>query len=215
MAETGPCQPDGHDGLICGEGNGAARIIQGTMSPSKHLALAWRATGSPPTEPPADDDLEDIVIRPHDGTIIARRKGEYWETPDGAHVNRLMEAAAWSPDSRLMIRTFEQRFNTSAIDLYAFDQDDKVTGPIDLLKILDPALHASLKRKVKNGAGYDLSVAGDRPITIDNRGQVHALIMMSVPKDGPFVYYAVTMQIVRKGSLDARILSIRPTREPS
>ena len=41
-ADMGPCKPDKHDGLICGSGDGAARVIDDTTSPSKQLALAWR-----------------------------------------------------------------------------------------------------------------------------------------------------------------------------
>ena len=48
-AEMGPCQPDSHESFICGSGNGAARVIGDTVSPSKRLALAWRGTKTPPT----------------------------------------------------------------------------------------------------------------------------------------------------------------------
>jgi hypothetical protein len=51
QAEIGPCRPDQRSGLICGEGAGAARVIGGTISQSKRLALAWRSPGLPTEEP--------------------------------------------------------------------------------------------------------------------------------------------------------------------
>ena len=214
-AEMGPCRPDGHESMICGTGEGAARVIEGTISPSRRLALAWRSTGTPPTEQPSEDgDLDNLVIRIGDGAILAKQDGEYWSTPEGGHVNRLMEHAAWSPDSRLMIETFQQRFNTSMVDVYAFDAHDKLAGPFNLLHIMEPALQARLKQRDKNVEPYMFATSGRRSFTIDNRGRVHARAMMWVPKEGPLAYFAMTIQVTRKGSaLDARILSIRPSRK--
>jgi hypothetical protein len=52
QAETGPCKPDQFNSLTCGVGPGAARVIAGTISPSKELAFAWREPGKAPTEEP-------------------------------------------------------------------------------------------------------------------------------------------------------------------
>jgi hypothetical protein len=49
QAETGPCKPDAFEGVTCGDGPGAARVIAGTVSPSKQMAFAWRAPGTAPT----------------------------------------------------------------------------------------------------------------------------------------------------------------------
>jgi hypothetical protein len=88
-AELGPCRPDKYGGLTCGEGDGAARVIDETASPSRRLALAWRSTSSPPTEPAdGDDDLELLLIRLKDGAVLSRRKTDYWDSGD-THVNRL------------------------------------------------------------------------------------------------------------------------------
>ena len=54
QAGTGPCKPDSFGGLTCGEGVGAARVIEKTTSPSKIHAFAWRSTKTPPTEQPDD-----------------------------------------------------------------------------------------------------------------------------------------------------------------
>src|SRR5262249_37829369 len=51
----GACAPDAHEGLTCGTGDGAARVIADTVSPSERLALAWRSPGGPPTEQPDED----------------------------------------------------------------------------------------------------------------------------------------------------------------
>jgi hypothetical protein len=59
-------------------------------------------------------------------------------------VNRLAESAVRSPNSRLMIKTFDQRFNTRIVDVFAFHANDKVIGPLNLFKIMQPALHARL-----------------------------------------------------------------------
>jgi hypothetical protein len=213
-AEIGPCQPDGYASMICGKGDGAARVIEGTISPSKRLALAWRSTADPPTQEPSDGNLEDLVIRIGDGAILAKQEGEYWATAQGGHVNRLIESAIWSPNSRLMIKTFDQRFNTSIVDLYAFDANDQVMGPLDLLKIMEPALQARLKQRVKNDEVYEFSASDGRHFTIDNRGLVHVLVLMWVPKNGPLSYFEMTLQVTHKGAaLDAKILSIRPSRK--
>src|SRR6266700_1121119 len=76
-AETGPCKSDGGGSMICGEGDGAARVIEGTISPSRGLALAWRFPDRPPTEAPSDPQpIEDLVIRLRDGAILAKQEGE-------------------------------------------------------------------------------------------------------------------------------------------
>ncbi len=49
-AEIGPCQPDQFDSFICGSGEGAARIIEDTLSPDKTLAFAWRNPKAAPME---------------------------------------------------------------------------------------------------------------------------------------------------------------------
>jgi hypothetical protein len=51
-AGGGPCKPDQFYGLTCGDGPGAARVIDRTISPSKRLAFAWREPGKSPTEDP-------------------------------------------------------------------------------------------------------------------------------------------------------------------
>ena len=66
-AEIGPCVPDGSEGfanrgLVCGSGAGAARVIDGTISPDGAKALAWRVEGAAPTAEPDDSDKIDLLV---------------------------------------------------------------------------------------------------------------------------------------------------------
>ena len=211
-AEIGPCRADSHNGFICGEGVGAARVIDDTVSPSKRLALAWRSTGNPPTEEPSKGDLELLVIRLNDGVVLSRRKTEYWDTESGAHVNRLQETARWSPDSHWMVNTFEERFDTPTVDLYAFGRNDDVRGPLDLHELMEHAARAQLNPRVRNDTRYSFWVFNDR-LKIDNHGLVHAPVMLWVAKDGPERDFDMTLQIVPTGEgLSAKVLSVRPAR---
>jgi hypothetical protein len=210
IGRLGPCRPDAHDGLTCGTGDGAARVLADTTSPSRRLALAWRTPGGPPTEEPDTDDLELLLIRLADGAILSKQKGAVWDTGE-AHSNRQSEKATWSPDSRLMVETYETRFSTDGLTAYALGADDKAST-LDLIKIMEPAVRAQHRRRVKDADGYEFYV---QRIAVDNRGHVRALVQMWVPKDGPFAAFAVTAAVTRKGdALAARITSIRRSNEP-
>jgi hypothetical protein len=209
IERLGPCQPDTHEGLICGTGDGAARVIADTTSPSERLALAWRTPGGPPTEEPDTDDIELLLIRLSDGAILSRRKGEYWSTGE-THSNRKEEKAAWSRDSRLMVETFDTRFSTDGVTVYGIGADDKVST-LDLLKLMEPAVRAQLRRRVKSDDGYVFLI---QRIGIDNRGRIRALVHLWVPKEGPFAAFFVTATVTRKGdALAARITAIRRSRQ--
>ena len=210
-AEMGPCQPDKFGGLTCGSGVGAARVIEDTLSPSKRLALAWRSTKGPPTEEPGDDP-EILVVRIADGAILAASKGMYWNTGE-MRANRLEEIATWSPNSRLLIRSFNSRFSTDNVDLYAFGANDEATGPFDLLKVIDPAVRTSLRRRVKDEQTYVFSISSDPAMSVGNSGLVRAAVMMWVPKDGPERNSTVTVRVIRGAkSLDARVVAVVPSR---
>ena len=209
IERLGPCKPDAHDGLICGTGDGAARVIDDTTSPSERLALAWRTPSGPPTEQPDDDDVELLLIRLADGAVLSKAKGEFWDTGE-SHSNRKQEKAAWSRDSRLMVETFDTRFSTDGVTVYAIGADDKAST-LDLIKIMEPAVRAQLRRRVKNDEGYVFLV---QRIGIDNRGRIRALVHLWVPKEGPFAAFLVTAAVTRKGdALAARITAIRRSRQ--
>jgi hypothetical protein len=213
LADMGPCQPDKFGGLTCGSGVGAARVIADTLSPSKRLALAWRSTKGPPTEDPIGD-TEIIVVRIADGAILATSTGTYWDTGE-ARANRLEELATWSPNSRLLIRSFSSRFSTDNVDFYAFGANDEAIGPFDLLKVMEPAVRTSLKRRVKDEQTYVFSISNDPAMSVGNGGLVRARIMMWVPKDGPERNFNVTARVMLGGKpLTARIVAVTPARAP-
>ncbi len=212
-AGMGPCRPEAREdidkSLVCGSGDGAARVIRNTISPSKRLALAWRNSGAPPTVVPEENDpnLELVIVRLKDGVTLWKADGAYWDTGD-THINNIFEVATWSPDSRLLIETYDSRYSSDAVNLFAIGDNDVVTGPFDLLKVLGLAVRAQMK-DVKDADGYDFFISLDRPMTIDNRGLIRATIVMSPGKFGPYRYYKMTAQIVRNGNaLDAKVLSV-------
>src|SRR5215475_14483732 len=89
-AQTGPCQPDKDGGLTCGSGPGAARVVEGTMSPSKRFAFAWRAPGSSPADDPDPDKVENLLIRIADGAVLWSARGRYWQAA-GSRSNHIDE----------------------------------------------------------------------------------------------------------------------------
>src|SRR5215467_11891730 len=222
-AEIGPCLPDRYGGLLCGEGAGAARVVDGTISPSKRLAFAWRSPGRPPTEEPDADAVESLLIRLSDGAVLWRTEGEYWNI--GAYkVNRYEEAAAWSPSSRFVVETADFRWNTEHLRLFAIGTGDKVVV-LDLKAIIEPAVRKHLRRIVKNAPDYAFQifssgVEGERPrLTIDDRGLIKALVLMTIPKQDPYgkplarLIFDVTFRVSdRDQPLDAREVSVRRSR---
>jgi hypothetical protein len=77
-----------------------------------------------------------------DGAILEKHAGEFWQFPSGGGVNRLQEWVTWSSKSRWMIRMLDERWDTSMVNVFAFDADDNLTGPFDLLNVTKPALRA-------------------------------------------------------------------------
>ena len=142
-AETGPCVSDQAGVMTCGQGPGAARVVDGTMLPSKRFAFAWRAPGRSPTEPP-DNTVESLLIRLSDGAVLSSAKGEYWRTGD-LEANHIDEDVAWSPNSRLAIEATDSKWSTDILRLYAIGADDKVLV-LDLQKIIEPAVRTRLRQ---------------------------------------------------------------------
>jgi hypothetical protein len=213
-AETGPCLPDQAGGLTCGEGPGAARVVDGTISPSKRLAFAWRAPGRSPTEAPDDDPIESLLIRLSDGAVLSSAPGKYWRA-GGARANHIDEGAAWSPNSRFAIEVTDSKWDTDDFRLYAIGADDKVLV-LDLKAIIEPAVGKQLRQFVKNEPAYTFSViwGGDSPpLAIGNGGLIKAPILMQIPKEERDVNFAVTLLVVHKdGTLVARDVSVRRSR---
>jgi hypothetical protein len=215
-AETGPCKPDQFNGLTCGEGAGAARVISGTLSPSKQLAFAWREPGKSPTEEPDIYHVESVLLQLHDGRALAISSGGYWDTGT-VHANRYDFHAIWSPNSRFVIELLDFRWSTEALRLYSVGTPVR---SLDLKPIIELAVRKKLRRGMKNEASYAFEIEGDNSgepprLTIDNAGLIKARIEMQVPKsEDPLIYLDVVFQIRESGgALEARPLSIRKSNE--
>jgi len=220
-AETGPCVSDQAGVMTCGQGPGAARVVDGTTSPSKRLAFAWRAPGRSPTEPPdvtgdGRFTVESVLIRLSDGAVLSSAKGMYWRTDD-SRANHMTEEVAWSPNSRLAIEEQDSKWSTDILRLYAIQADDKVLV-LDLQKIIEPAVRKRLRQFGKNDGDYTFSVAaadGSLP-TVDDSGRVRVPVLMQIPKQDGYLYLDVTLQVSRKnGALSAGDVSVRRSRTKS
>ena len=208
-AEMGPCIPDDRGSLTCGNGVGAARVIQKTTSPSNRLALAWRLTSSAPGYQLHEDnpDLESLIVRVEDGAILAKSQGTYWDMGD-RYAKAQYLTAAWSPDSRLLIRMAGKGDAPHSAELFAFAQDDSVTGPFDLVKVLDPAVRAEMK-DVNDVEKYVLAISTQPSMTIDDQGLLHASVFMVARESGKERIYDLTARMTRvANSFDAKVLSI-------
>ncbi len=213
-AEIGPCKPDSLDGLTCGSGVGAARVIDNTQSPDKRLAFAWRVPDADVAEQPGDyDTIELLLLRLSDGAILGKSETGYWDTGH-THSNNRLEEVTWSPDGRLAARIFQTRFATVTFELFALGAKDEFIGLLDLQKIVEPAVRERLKRQVRDADGYSFSVSGDH-VKLGNDGVMRMSVMMWVPKSGPEEYYNVTLRIARGDkTVRARITSIARGHEP-
>jgi hypothetical protein len=132
-------------------------------------------------------------------------------------VNRYEETAAWSPGSRFVVETTDFRWRTEHLRLFHVRAGDKVTV-LDLMEIIEPAVRKHLRRVVKNEPAYAFqifgSANGERPhLTIDDRGRIKALVLMTIPKDDPYAVFNVTVQVSEQdGALGAREVSMRRSR---
>jgi len=146
QAETGPCKPDQFNGLTCSEGPGAARVIAGTISPSKQIAFAWREPGKAPTEEPDIYQVESVLLWLRDGTALAILPGGYWDTGT-ARANRYDFHAIWSPNSHLVIELLDFRWSTEALRLYSLGEHGRPVLSLDLKPIMELAVRKQLRKK--------------------------------------------------------------------
>jgi len=208
-AEIGPCIPDDRGSLTCGNGVSSARVIPKTTSPSNRLALAWRLTSSAPGYQlhEGNPDLESLIVRIADGAILAKSQGTYWNMGD-RYAKAQYLTAAWSPDSHLLIRMAGKGDAPHSAELFAFAQDDGVTGPFDPVKVLDPAVRAEMK-DINDVDKYVFKISTQPSMTIDDQGLVHASVFMVARESGDERIYKLTVQVTRAAnSLDAKVLSI-------
>jgi hypothetical protein len=204
-AEMGPCRPATFD-LICGSGDGAARVIVKTISPSKRLAFAWRLANRPSTDRPEEGDpnLENLIVRMADGAVLARSHGSYWDL--STKIAKAYLITAWSPDSRLLVKV-EQRAGFASAELFSLHQDDLAIGPFELVTLIKPAILAQMR--VKETDNYQLVFASHPAMTVDDQGLLHANVFARDQDSSEGPAYDVTMQITRAAdSLDAKVVSV-------
>jgi hypothetical protein len=179
------------------------------MSPSKRLAFGWRNTADGPTEEPDDDStLENVLLRLEDGRVLAKLKGQFWATGK-MRANRRDEVAVWSRDSRRVIEFYSTRFDTDVIDLYAVGAGDKVSGPFNMLKLVEQATRprVSASRQVQNN--YSLSI-DTSSVTIASDGRIKLSASLFIPKGEEEHDFDVTLRISMTGDVPtARLLSVR------
>jgi len=214
-AQTGPCQPDKDGGLTCGSGPGAARVVEGTMSPSKRFAFAWRAPGSSSADDPDPDKVENLLIRISDGAVLWSARGRYWQTA-ASRSNHIDEGAVWSPNSRFAVEVTDSKWSTDELRFFSIAEDGKLLV-LDLHAIIEPAVRKQLRGLVKNESAYTFSVtwsdAAPRGLAVDNRGQVTVPVLMQVPKQDRDVTFDVKLLVDEKGgALAARDVSVRRSR---
>ncbi len=206
-AGMGPCRPADFD-LMCGSGDGAARVIVKTISPSKRLGFAWRLADRPPNKPDHNDPkLENLIVRLEDGAVLAKSHGAYWDL--GTKIAKAYLMTAWSPDSRLLVKV-EQRAESASAEVFALTENDTAIGPFDLVKVIAPAVRG--KMATKDAADSVLVFTAHPAMKIDNQGLLQAAVFTRRREeafDGPT--YDVTVQVKRAvDSLDARVVSITP-----
>jgi hypothetical protein len=205
-AEMGPCRKLASGGIMCGEGNNAALVINGTISPSKRLAFAWRQPDDLPKFDPGDVEL--MLVRIDDGAVLAQLKGEYWETADGGRANRMDEWAAWSADSRLAVEIFNNRWDAT-ITLYPIGADDAVGKPIDLVKHIQQAAIAKFPAWGK-GKLADHALRAAEGARFKKDGTLVVPVMLYIPKQDPMLKLDVTFAITRSdNAVDIKVRSVQ------
>jgi len=211
-ADMGPCRPDAFEGLTCGAGPGAARIIADTLSPTQEFGFAWRNPGAAPRDEPEDETLELLLVRLKDGAVLAKSTTGYWNNGD-SHANRRSEDVSWSPDGTLAVRAMQLRFNTGAFELYALRAANPAV--IDLLKIVEPAVRAKLKLPQALSENWVFSVFGRDNLTIGNDGVIRFRVTMWVPKEGSEKPFDIVLRLSENNKqLAVRVTSITEGSDP-
>ena len=202
-AEVGPCKADTPEMMLCGTGIGAARTIPDTLSPDKTIAFAWHA---PQSEPDVVEDFENewLLIRVADGVVLTRAPTDFFQTPK-LRANRRHETAIWSPDSRMVVRQYDTRYDTEAFTLYRIDGKGGLAGETDLLKLVEPAVRARAKGRGRDIASYVFAIADGTP-KIGGDGRLTFGAGLIVPKTDIDYEFEVVMRLGRDGR--ARIVSI-------
>jgi hypothetical protein len=208
-AGIGPCVPAIDFGLMCGSGDGAARAIVKTISPSKRLAFAWRLADKPPNSRPDDNDpnLENFVVRLEDGAILAKSHGAYWDL--GTKIAKAYLMTAWSPDSGLLVKV-EQRADSASAEVFSFAGNDVVVGPFDLVNVIKLAVLAEMG-DLRDTQNTTLIFAAHPAMSVDDHGFIHAAVFIRKQDETDGRPYDAAVQLTRSvGSITAKVISITP-----
>jgi hypothetical protein len=208
-AGIGPCVPAIDFGLMCGSGDGAARAIVKTISPSKRLAFAWRLADKPPNSRPDDNDpnLENFVVRLEDGAILAKSHGAFWDL--GTKIAKAYLMTAWSPDSGLLVKV-EQRADSVSAEAFFFTENDVVIGPFDLVNAIKSALLAKMEG-AKDTSKATLVFVALPAMTIDDKGLLHAAVFTRMQDTTDGLTYDVTIGLMHSAnSLETNVVSVTP-----
>ena len=199
------CTADQRGGLVCGTGKGALRVFANTTSPSRNYAFAWRTAQGLPSGDETPNDVENVLIRLTDGTVLATLGGTYWETGE-MRANRYDLLAAWSPDSQAVIEVANSRWDS---DSFAYYRIDGATATrLDLRALVEPVMMARLPPR--NRQGNSFRVREDLPVTLDARGRVRFTAMLYVPKGETSNDYKVQVNVrTTGGKPSALVVSMR------
>ena len=199
------CTADQRGGLVCGTGKGALRVFANTTSPSRNYAFAWRTAQGLPSGDETPNDVENVLIRLTDGTVLVTLGGTYWETGE-MRANRYDLLAAWSPDSQAVIEVANSRWDS---DSFAYYRIDGATATrLDLRALVEPVMTARLPPR--NRQGNSFRVREDLPVTLDARGRVRFTAMLYVPKGETSNDYKVQVNVrTTGGKPSAQVVSMR------
>jgi hypothetical protein len=153
-------------------------------------------------------DNEFLLVRLADGAVLAKAPTDYFRNAK-AHANRRDEAASWSPDSRMVVRQYDTRYDTEALTLYRIGADGNLAGATDLLKIASPTVRSKLNGLGRDVRSYAFSI-GDEGRTLSNDGTLRFSVALFVIKTDIQYDFDVTMAVGKDGA--ARVVSIEKSK---
>jgi hypothetical protein len=211
---TSPCAPDEIGITVCKGDRTEYRVIRGTLSPSKHYALAWSTEGKSRKDFEllngnaryAGDNVFTFVIRLADGKPIAKLSTMH--RGDAQRYNHATLDATWSPDESWLIASSQSKWQTDNASLVHISKDG-VSAPLNLLPLCLDAERSGLRaagRRVDFGkfeqAMYLKSVAND--------GSAAAVCLMQIPKqDKDYTFLARIKVSVSAKGVTAKLGSVK------
>lgn len=218
--ETGPCTANQQGTYVCGEGEGAPRIIAGTISPSKVYGVAWRPNPSSNgvTFTREDDGLvyledleaENLLVRLSDGAIMGTLNGSHYG--DLGDLNHAHQRIVWSPDSSIFVEVASGKWMLDLLDLRAVDASGTLSERVNLLKPLQAAGNAALKTVSRTAKLDDfvLDIVEDPGAGFDGQGRLTVPIVMQIIKSDTYFEFDVVFEITNQdGRPAAKVISTK------